>query len=142
MITPSSETCPLEGGTGHSPCFALEKKKNAMFPQSKEGKSPLHMAAIHGRFTRSQILIQNGMDLEDFVISSPPSENSSLETPFLPHSTPHPIFQSGWAPEALSKAPVEMALLCLPGPLRLTNEITCVEGLAWPLARNEHSDGS
>ena len=29
-------------------------------PQSKEGKSPLHMAAIHGRFTRSQILIQNG----------------------------------------------------------------------------------
>lgn len=28
--------------------------------QSKEGKSPLHMAAIHGRFTRSQILIQNG----------------------------------------------------------------------------------
>lgn len=30
------------------------------FPQSKEGKSPLHMAAIHGRFTRSQILIQNG----------------------------------------------------------------------------------
>lgn len=30
--------------------------------QSKEGKSPLHMAAIHGRFTRSQILIQNGRD--------------------------------------------------------------------------------
>lgn len=30
------------------------------YPQSKEGKSPLHMAAIHGRFTRSQILIQNG----------------------------------------------------------------------------------
>lgn len=30
------------------------------FWQSKEGKSPLHMAAIHGRFTRSQILIQNG----------------------------------------------------------------------------------
>jgi hypothetical protein len=36
----------------------------AMFPQSKEGKSPLHMAAIHGRFTRSQILIQNGKDLD------------------------------------------------------------------------------
>lgn len=30
------------------------------FFQTKEGKSPLHMAAIHGRFTRSQILIQNG----------------------------------------------------------------------------------
>ena len=36
------------------------------FSQSKEGKSPLHMAAIHGRFTRSQILIQNGND--DFAV--------------------------------------------------------------------------
>ncbi|NXV04201.1 ANR52 phosphatase, partial [Cettia cetti] len=32
--------------------------------QSKEGKSPLHMAAIHGRFTRSQILIQNGPEID------------------------------------------------------------------------------
>uniref|UniRef100_A0A672HYB0 Ankyrin repeat domain 52a n=1 Tax=Salarias fasciatus TaxID=181472 RepID=A0A672HYB0_SALFA len=32
--------------------------------QSKEGKSPLHMAAIHGRFTRSQILIQNGGEID------------------------------------------------------------------------------
>ncbi|NWY93523.1 ANR52 phosphatase, partial [Loxia curvirostra] len=32
--------------------------------QSKEGKSPLHMAAIHGRFTRSQILIQNGREID------------------------------------------------------------------------------
>ncbi|KFZ49969.1 Serine/threonine-protein phosphatase 6 regulatory ankyrin repeat subunit C, partial [Podiceps cristatus] len=32
--------------------------------QSKEGKSPLHMAAIHGRFTRSQILIQNGSEID------------------------------------------------------------------------------
>uniref|UniRef100_A0A8D0CNF6 Ankyrin repeat domain 52 n=1 Tax=Sander lucioperca TaxID=283035 RepID=A0A8D0CNF6_SANLU len=28
--------------------------------QNKEGKSPLHMASMHGRFTGSQILIQNG----------------------------------------------------------------------------------
>lgn len=28
--------------------------------QNKEGKSPLHMAAMCGRFTGSQILIQNG----------------------------------------------------------------------------------
>ena len=28
--------------------------------QNKEGKIPLHMAAMHGRFTGSQILIQNG----------------------------------------------------------------------------------
>uniref|UniRef100_A0A7N4V078 Ankyrin repeat domain 52 n=1 Tax=Sarcophilus harrisii TaxID=9305 RepID=A0A7N4V078_SARHA len=32
--------------------------------ESKEGKSPLHMAAIHGRFTRSQILIQNGSEID------------------------------------------------------------------------------
>ncbi|KAF3861099.1 hypothetical protein F7725_001354 [Dissostichus mawsoni] len=31
---------------------------------SKKGKSPLHMAAIHGRFTRSQILIQNGGEID------------------------------------------------------------------------------
>lgn len=30
------------------------------FKQNKEGKSPLHVAAMHGRFTGSQILIQNG----------------------------------------------------------------------------------
>lgn len=31
-----------------------------MFPQSRDGKSPLHLTAVHGRFTRSQTLIQNG----------------------------------------------------------------------------------
>lgn len=28
--------------------------------QSKDGKTPLHMTAIHGRFSRSQTIIQNG----------------------------------------------------------------------------------
>lgn len=28
--------------------------------QNKDGKSPLHVAAMYGRFTGSQILIQNG----------------------------------------------------------------------------------
>lgn len=93
MTTLSSEMYPLEGGTGHSLCFALKEKKISMFPQSKEGKSPLHMAAIHGRFTRSQILIQNGMDLGDSVLFPPlPSENSSLETPFLPYAASYAIF--------------------------------------------------
>lgn len=84
MTLLSLEICPWKE-IGHSLCFALEKKqkqKPTMFPQSKEGKSPLHMAAIHGRFTRSQILIQNGMDLGDFVLSSlPPPRNSFLESP-------------------------------------------------------------
>lgn len=31
--------------------------------QSRDGKSPLHMTAVHGRFTRSQTLIQNGKPL-------------------------------------------------------------------------------
>lgn len=30
------------------------------YEQNNEGKSPLHIAAMHGRFTGSQILIQNG----------------------------------------------------------------------------------
>lgn len=72
------------------------EKKIAIFSQSKEGKSPLHMAAIHGRFTRSQILIQNGMDSGDFVPSSPaPPENSSLETPSFPYSASHTTFRVG-----------------------------------------------
>lgn len=86
MTTPSSEMCPFKGGKRVFPVLCTEKKI-AMFSQSKEGKSPLHMAAIHGRFTRSQILIQNGMDLGDFVPRSlllPPPENSSLETLFFP----------------------------------------------------------
>lgn len=41
-----------------------------VFVQSKEGKSPLHMAAIHGRFTRSQILIQNGNEDSDRPVSA------------------------------------------------------------------------
>ncbi|NXB10571.1 ANR44 phosphatase, partial [Cnemophilus loriae] len=32
--------------------------------QSKDGKSPLHMTAVHGRFTRSQTLIQNGGEID------------------------------------------------------------------------------
>lgn len=45
------------------PRFRIKKGDLSLcFSQSKEGKSPLHMAAIHGRFTRSQILIQNGND--------------------------------------------------------------------------------
>lgn len=119
------------------------EKKIAVFSQSKEGKSPLHMAAIHGRFTRSQILIQNGTDSGDFVPSSPsPPENSSLETASFPYSTSHTTFPSGWAPIALSKAPVEMALVCMPRPLRLTNNVTHGAGLAWDVARNQHSRGS
>uniref|UniRef100_A0AAZ3RH15 Serine/threonine-protein phosphatase 6 regulatory ankyrin repeat subunit A n=1 Tax=Oncorhynchus tshawytscha TaxID=74940 RepID=A0AAZ3RH15_ONCTS len=31
--------------------------------QSKDGKTPLHMTAIHGRFSRSQAIIQNGESL-------------------------------------------------------------------------------
>uniref|UniRef100_A0A8C1MKE6 Ankyrin repeat domain 52 n=1 Tax=Cyprinus carpio TaxID=7962 RepID=A0A8C1MKE6_CYPCA len=31
---------------------------------NKAGKSPLHVAAIHGHFTRSQILLQNGAEVE------------------------------------------------------------------------------
>ncbi len=31
-----------------------------IFLQSKDGKTPLHMTAIHGRFSRSQAIIQNG----------------------------------------------------------------------------------
>lgn len=89
VVTLSSKMCPLGRGIGHAPCFST-RGKNAVFPQSKEGKSPLHMAAIHGRFTRSQILIQNGMALGDFVTSSPSSENVPLEPP-LPPPTSHAI---------------------------------------------------
>jgi hypothetical protein len=28
--------------------------------QSKDGKTPLHMTALHGRFSRSQTIIQSG----------------------------------------------------------------------------------
>ena len=65
---------PLEGERAFSVLYTektsmqTNKQTLAVFPQSKEGKSPLHMAAIHGRFTRSQILIQNGKDLGDFVL--------------------------------------------------------------------------
>ena len=75
--------CPFKGGNRVFPVLCTEKKI-AMFSQSKEGKSPLHMAAIHGRFTRSQILIQNGMDLGDFVLPSPPSPGELIpRNPFL-----------------------------------------------------------
>uniref|UniRef100_A0A3Q2QDF2 Ankyrin repeat domain 52 n=1 Tax=Fundulus heteroclitus TaxID=8078 RepID=A0A3Q2QDF2_FUNHE len=42
----------------------LEKVFNVTFPVNKEGKSPLHMAAMQGRFTSSQILIQNGGEID------------------------------------------------------------------------------
>uniref|UniRef100_A0AAZ3NP69 Serine/threonine-protein phosphatase 6 regulatory ankyrin repeat subunit A n=1 Tax=Oncorhynchus tshawytscha TaxID=74940 RepID=A0AAZ3NP69_ONCTS len=32
--------------------------------QSKDGKTPLHMTAIHGRFSRSQAIIQNGAEID------------------------------------------------------------------------------
>ena len=59
------------------------------------------MAAIHGRFTRSQILIQNGMALGDFVTPSPSSENWPLEPPLPPpasHAIPSP--DRPWSPGA------------------------------------------
>lgn len=33
---------------------------SVLCPQSKDGKTPLHMAAVHGRYSRSQAVIQNG----------------------------------------------------------------------------------
>lgn len=42
-------------------CYiAVLNKVIDFFEQNNEGKSPLHVAAMHGRFTGSQILIQNG----------------------------------------------------------------------------------
>uniref|UniRef100_A0A8C2H5X9 Uncharacterized protein n=1 Tax=Cyprinus carpio TaxID=7962 RepID=A0A8C2H5X9_CYPCA len=32
--------------------------------KSKDGKTPLHMAAIHGRYSRSQAIIQNGAEID------------------------------------------------------------------------------
>lgn len=59
-----------------------------MFPQSKEGKSPLHMAAIHGRFTRSQILIQNGMHWGPLCSSCRAlTQNPPFLLPYLPLRT-------------------------------------------------------
>lgn len=37
--------------------------------QSKDGKTPLHMTAIHGRFSRSQAIIENGGYLEKFSLA-------------------------------------------------------------------------
>uniref|UniRef100_A0A7M4EFR0 Ankyrin repeat domain 52 n=1 Tax=Crocodylus porosus TaxID=8502 RepID=A0A7M4EFR0_CROPO len=54
---------PSRAGWGASPPPALPSCYFLCL-QSKEGKSPLHMAAIHGRFTRSQILIQNGSEID------------------------------------------------------------------------------
>lgn len=43
-------------------CYIAVQNKIVVFcyEQNNEGKSPLHIAAMHGRFTGSQILIQNG----------------------------------------------------------------------------------
>lgn len=38
----------------------IKSEKWLLVVQSRDGKSPLHMTAVHGRFTRSQTLIQNG----------------------------------------------------------------------------------
>ena len=35
--------------------------------QSKDGKTPLHMTAIHGRFSRSQAVIKNGKHYQLFI---------------------------------------------------------------------------
>ena len=45
--------------------FKSERSLFCFLWQSRDGKSPLHMTAVHGRFTRSQTLIQNG-DLSSF----------------------------------------------------------------------------
>lgn len=37
--------------------------------QSKDGKTPLHMTAIHGRFSRSQAIIENGELKETFDLA-------------------------------------------------------------------------
>lgn len=39
--------------------FLLDQKIN-INRQSNDGRTPLHMSAIHGRFTRSKILIRKG----------------------------------------------------------------------------------
>lgn len=38
----------------------IKSERWLLVVQSRDGKSPLHMTAVHGRFTRSQTLIQNG----------------------------------------------------------------------------------
>lgn len=41
------------------------------------------MAAIHGRFTRSQILIQNGINDSDAAALAPPGGAAVIEPPLL-----------------------------------------------------------
>jgi ankyrin repeat protein len=42
-------------------CLEVLIKEGAdINPQSDDGRTPLHMTAIHGRFTRSKILMDNG----------------------------------------------------------------------------------
>ena len=38
----------------------LVHEKCTISVQCREGRTPLHMTALHGRFTRAQTLIQNG----------------------------------------------------------------------------------
>lgn len=114
-----------------------------MFPQSKEGKSPLHMAAIHGRFTRSQILIQNGMDLGHFVSPFSSSHRELISRTSFPSlfclSPGLPLRMSTWS---YKLGTTGNGPLCLPLPLRLTNKMIHVECLAWHLAHTKHSNGS
>ncbi|KAK1797807.1 hypothetical protein P4O66_008163, partial [Electrophorus voltai] len=42
----------------------LDFSECSLLSQSRDGKSPLHMTAVHGRFTRSQTLIQNGGEID------------------------------------------------------------------------------
>lgn len=54
LLQPCSLTAPLYN------LFPFETRHFCFCLQSRDGKSPLHMTAVHGRFTRSQTLIQNG----------------------------------------------------------------------------------
>uniref|UniRef100_A0A3Q2P272 Ankyrin repeat domain 52 n=1 Tax=Fundulus heteroclitus TaxID=8078 RepID=A0A3Q2P272_FUNHE len=45
-------------------CINHKQQKWPVNKGNKEGKSPLHMAAMQGRFTSSQILIQNGGEID------------------------------------------------------------------------------
>lgn len=95
--------------------------------QSKEGKSPLHMAAIHGRFTRSQILIQNGNDdcavwlmCEKMLLQAFSPHNG-----FLIHSS-FPTFPQ------VGKLIVWISMAILLSTLLLSMAMNCWSALWWP----------
>lgn len=91
---------------------------NVCYPlQSKEGKSPLHMAAIHGRFTRSQILIQNG-NAERPVSLCPCKFFSSPSNGSLIYSLYSDFHQVG-------KLIVWISMAILPSTLLLSTAMNC-----------------